>query len=57
MAIPNDTVDVIYSSQMVEHLEHHELNSHLKDCHRMLSIGGVLRLGIPDFFIYHKKLS
>lgn len=47
--IPDGTVELIYSSHMVEHLEHHELVFHLKECHRMLRSGGILRLGVPDF--------
>lgn len=47
--IADNSVEMIYSSHMVEHLEHHELVAHLKECHRMLKKGGVLRLGVPDF--------
>jgi predicted SAM-dependent methyltransferase len=34
---------------MVEHLEHHELIAHLKECHRILKHGGVVRIGVPNF--------
>lgn len=47
--IPDNSAELIYSSHMVEHLEHHELMSHLKECHRILKQGGILRLGVPDF--------
>lgn len=47
--IQNNAVEFIYSSHMVEHLEHHELIFHLKECHRILKQGGILRLGVPDF--------
>lgn len=47
--IQDNSVDFIYSSHMVEHLEHNELIFHLKECHRILKQGGILRLGIPDF--------
>lgn len=47
--IPNDSIEYIYSSHFVEHLEHKDLVAHLKECYRVLEIGGVLRLGVPDF--------
>ena len=49
--IKEGVVDFIYSSHMVEHLEHNELINHLKECYRILRKGGILRLGIPDFFL------
>ena len=43
------SAELIYSSHLVEHLEHHELIFHLRECYRLLKSGGILRLGIPDF--------
>lgn len=47
--IPDGSIEYIYSSHFVEHLEHEDLLAHLKECHRVLRPGGVLRLGVPDF--------
>jgi len=47
--IKSDSIEYIYSSHFVEHLEHEELVAHLKECNRILQKEGVLRLAIPDF--------
>lgn len=47
--IPDNSIEYIYSSHFVEHLEHEELLAHLRECQRVLRSGGILRLGVPDF--------
>lgn len=47
--LKSGSVEFIYSSHMIEHLEHHEVVFHLKECYRLLEQNGVLRLGVPDF--------
>ena len=42
------TVDVVYSSHMIEHLDRREAASFLAECLRVLKPGGVLRLVAPD---------
>jgi len=42
------TVDVVYSSHMIEHLDRREATSFLAECLRVLKPGGVLRLAAPD---------
>lgn len=42
------TVDAIYSSHMIEHLDRHEAASFLAECRRVLKPGGVLRLSAPN---------
>ena len=44
----NGTVDVVYSSHMIEHLDRWEAESFLAECLRVLKPGGVLRLVAPD---------
>lgn len=51
------TSKFIYSSHMVEHLEHHELLFHLKECFRLLKGDGILRLCIPDFEVFIRKYN
>jgi len=49
MPFENKSIDYIYSSHFVEHLEHDELMTHFRECNRILSNGGILRMAIPDF--------
>jgi predicted SAM-dependent methyltransferase len=42
------TVDAIYSSHMIEHLDRHEAAVFLAECRRVLKPGGVLRLSAPN---------
>ena len=48
--MPHDTasVDVIYSSHMLEHMFREDAEAFLRECHRVLRRGGVLRLAVPD---------
>ncbi|TAJ87544.1 methyltransferase domain-containing protein [Reyranella sp.] len=48
--IPHETgsVDAIYSSHMMEHLDRSEARAFLAECLRVLRPGGVLRLAVPD---------
>lgn len=48
--LPHDTasVDVIYSSHMLEHMFREDAEAFLCECHRVLRPGGVLRLAVPD---------
>lgn len=50
LAIPEVTgsVDVIYSSHMMEHLDRREVRLFLAECRRVLKPGGRLRLVVPD---------
>lgn len=43
------SVDLIYSCHMLEHLPRNEVEDVLKEWHRVLKPGGILRLAIPDF--------
>lgn len=42
------TVDAIYASHMLEHLDRVEARSFLAECRRVLKPGGILRLAVPD---------
>lgn len=42
------SVDVIYSSHMIEHLDRAEAQAFLAECRRVLRPGGMLRLAVPD---------
>jgi len=42
------SVDAIYSSHMLEHLDRAEAQAFLAECRRVLKPGGILRLAVPD---------
>jgi len=44
----NDSIEVLYSSHMFEHLDIKAANFFLKESHRVLKSGGILRLIVPD---------
>lgn len=43
-----DSVEVIYSSHMLEHLPREEAETFLRETYRVLAPGGRLRLAVPD---------
>lgn len=45
---PDGTVDAIYSSHMLEHLDRVEARAFLAECRRVLRPAGILRLAVPD---------
>jgi predicted SAM-dependent methyltransferase len=42
------TISVVYASHLLEHLYHSEAISLLKELHRVLSPGGIIRIVVPD---------
>ena len=44
----NNSVDVIYTSHMLEHLSKNSANHFIKECNRVLKKGGILRIVVPD---------
>jgi len=44
----NDSVEVVYSSHMIEHLDRREATAFLHEVRRVLRPGGVVRLAAPD---------
>ncbi len=51
---PDNSVDGIFSSHMIEHFDCFQAINFLKECFRSLKPGGVLRLSVPDPEIFHK---
>ena len=49
------SVDAIYSSHCLEHLDCHQALALLKECYRVLKVGGVVRIGVPDASIFRKN--
>ena len=46
--LPSDSVSLVYSSHMLEHLDRTEASMFLLEVNRVLKSGGVLRLVLPD---------
>ena len=49
--LQNSSVDCIYTSHMVEHLSQKGARSFLKEVKRVLKVGGVVRIAVPDLRI------
>jgi SAM-dependent methyltransferase len=45
---PDGSVETVYSSHMIEHLDRREAQAFLQEVRRILQPGGILRLAIPD---------
>lgn len=48
LPFPDETFDAVYHSHVLEHLRHDRALPFLKECHRVLKPGGVLRVAVPD---------
>lgn len=48
LPLPNNSVDVVYSCHMYEHLLKPHARNFLREAHRVLRPGGVIRLAVPD---------
>jgi len=44
----DSTVDVVYSSHMIEHFEKEDVALFFKEVRRILKSGGIIRLAVPD---------
>ena len=42
------SIGVVYSSHMLEHLSREDGRRFLRQCHRVLRVGGIIRLVVPD---------
>ncbi|MDD2768313.1 MAG: methyltransferase domain-containing protein [Methylococcus sp.] len=52
--VKDGSVDILYSSHMLEHLDRVEASSFLQEAFRVLAPGGIIRLAVPDL---GKKIS
>lgn len=46
---PDNSVDMVYASHVIEHIPRGKLLTVLREWHRVVKPGGVLRFGVPDF--------
>jgi predicted SAM-dependent methyltransferase len=52
LPFPDNCVDMIYSSHVLEHFRYSELIRLLQDCRRILKPGGLFSVCVPDASIY-----
>ena len=45
----SDSADVIYHSHLLEHLDYRDVDAFLREIHRVLKVGGIHRIAIPNF--------
>lgn len=48
LPFPARHFDVVYHSAMLEHLRREDVPGFLRECHRVLKPGGILRVAVPD---------
>ena len=53
--LDDNSVELIFSSETMEHLKYREFLNHLIECHRILKIGGCVRICVPDLDYFVKK--
>lgn len=44
----NSSVDIIYHSHLLEHLQKPQAAKFITECHRILKKGGIMRVAVPD---------
>jgi len=49
LSYENESVDLLYSSHMLEYFDRDEVLKILNEWYRVLKIGGTLRVAVPDF--------
>jgi SAM-dependent methyltransferase len=59
--LPNTSCDVVYHSNLLEHMRRADAQSLMAECYRVLRPGGVMRVAVPDLeqicHLYLKKLN
>jgi len=55
LPFPDASVGVIYSSHMLEHFSPGDAVNLLKECHRCLAKGGLIRIVVPDLYAIARK--
>lgn len=56
LPVEDGSVDAVYSSHFFEHIYISEAETILRECHRVLRPGGVLRLALPDGEAWAREL-
>ena len=45
----DNSVDLIYACHLLEHFKRNQIENILKEWYRVLKLGGILRIAVPDF--------
>jgi predicted SAM-dependent methyltransferase len=45
---PDDSVDILYHSHLLEHLQKNDGNKFINECYRVLKPEGIMRIAVPD---------
>ncbi|MEK9183780.1 MAG: methyltransferase domain-containing protein [Patescibacteria group bacterium] len=53
--LADNSVDLIYSRNTMEHLTYREFTNHLLECQRVLKTGGCVRMVVPNFEMWIKE--
>lgn len=55
LPLPDDSIDVVYSEEVIEHLDRQTGQHMLRECFRILKPGGMIRITTPslDYFASH----
>ena len=54
----SNSIDNIYCSHVIEHIETSHIEKFFKECHRVLKKNSILRIACPDsFFLYQQMLN
>jgi predicted SAM-dependent methyltransferase len=48
LSLESQSAEVVYTSHMLEHLSYEDARRFLRECHRLLAPGGILRVVVPD---------
>lgn len=48
LPVQDESVDALYSSHMLEHLDKNEASKFLREAFRILKSGGIIRIAVPD---------
>ena len=57
LPLPNNSVQMIYSSHLLEHFKYADLINFLKECHRIMKPGGIFNAAVPNAGIYLKAFQ
>lgn len=55
LPLQSGSVEVLYSSHMLEHLDQQEVVLFLREARRILCSGGIIRLAVPDIHMQAEK--
>lgn len=55
LPLSDGSVDVIYTSHMLEHLEKAKARSFLREAGRVLKSGGIIRIAVPDLRVFVER--